>query len=166
MFSNSGIVPYRAGLRFPPPPAGWITINCDGAVKGAEEKANAGGLLRDRRGTWIVGYSRTIGVCSVLTAELSGIMNRLLVAWDMGFRKVQVECEMRLQFECLSMVERTYALFKEEPRFYLLKPPAAVRTVLDKDGVGGSLLIANFMEARKYTWRSAKLAFLYGEKAC
>ncbi|KAH1033122.1 hypothetical protein J1N35_045296 [Gossypium stocksii] len=89
--ANKTPLPHRRGY------AGWITINYDGAVEGAEEKANAGGLLRDRRGTWIVGYSRAVG-----------IMNRLLVAWDMGFRKVQVECEMRLQFECLSMVERTY----------------------------------------------------------
>lgn len=107
LLEGSQQVRQSAPITWKSPPAGWITVNCDGAVKGAEEKANAGGLLRDGRGTWIVGYSRAIGVCSVLTAELSGIMDRLLVAWDMGFRKVQVECEMGLQVECLSMVERT-----------------------------------------------------------
>ncbi|MFQ6641377.1 hypothetical protein Gotur_014791 [Gossypium turneri] len=43
-------------------------------------QASAGGLFRDHQGKWVTDYSRNIGVCSVLNAELWPIMDGLDIA--------------------------------------------------------------------------------------
>lgn len=50
-----------------------------------------GGLIRDDCGKWVRGYARKVGFCSVLEAELWGIVEGLRLAWNLGFRRVEVE---------------------------------------------------------------------------
>ncbi|KAK8579031.1 hypothetical protein V6N12_069366 [Hibiscus sabdariffa] len=52
------------------PLVGWIKANFDGVVRGFDSLAAVGGVLRDAQGSWIYGYARRIGRCSVLMAEL------------------------------------------------------------------------------------------------
>ncbi|KAL4377132.1 hypothetical protein GQ457_02G030770 [Hibiscus cannabinus] len=47
------------------PCPGWHSLNIDGVVC-----LSSGGLLRDDEGHWIIGFSKSIGSCSVLNAEL------------------------------------------------------------------------------------------------
>ncbi|PNX66909.1 ribonuclease H, partial [Trifolium pratense] len=55
------------------PQEGWVKLNCDGAYKDTLELAGCGGLLRDSNGRWLTGYSRKIGTCDALSAEMWGM---------------------------------------------------------------------------------------------
>ncbi|MBA0597499.1 hypothetical protein Gorai_007302, partial [Gossypium raimondii] len=57
------------------------------------EKAAGGGLLRDENGTWILGYGRCFGERSVVQAEAWATYNGLRIAWEHGYKKVQVESD-------------------------------------------------------------------------
>ena len=72
-----------------PPTWPFLCLNTDGARKGNGE-ASAGGLLRDCHGNFIHGFSAYLGVCSVLKAELWGVVHGLRMAWDLGYRRIQV----------------------------------------------------------------------------
>ncbi|WCJ44200.1 RNA-directed DNA polymerase (reverse transcriptase)-related family protein [Euphorbia peplus] len=87
------------------PRPGWVKLNTDGAVKGNSFRSSAGGLIRDCNGNWIRGFSKKIGSCSVLKAELWGILEGLKMSWDMGLRKVQVEVDNQL---CVDLIGRSY----------------------------------------------------------
>ncbi|KAH9666870.1 reverse transcriptase domain-containing protein [Citrus sinensis] len=76
-------------IRWAPPPWPFLCLNTDGARKGNGE-ASAGGLLRDCHGNFIHGFSAHLGVCSVLKAELWGVLHGLRMAWDLGYRRIQV----------------------------------------------------------------------------
>ena len=75
------------------PPSGWIKINTDGAAKGNPGLATAGGVLRDEYGMWHGGFALTIGICSAPMAELWGVYYGLCIAWERGFRRVELEVD-------------------------------------------------------------------------
>ncbi|KAL8143992.1 hypothetical protein V2J09_017024 [Rumex salicifolius] len=83
-----------------PPALGWVRLNTDGAVR--DGRAAAGGVIRDSSGTWLGGFTRSIGICSVPAAELWGILSGLTLAWDLGFRKVCVDTDSLLAFRLIN----------------------------------------------------------------
>ncbi|MBA0576181.1 hypothetical protein Golob_000009, partial [Gossypium lobatum] len=68
----------------------WIHLNSHEAVKEESGFVMIGGVLRDRYGGWIVGYNRSVGICSVLDFELWGILEGLTIAMDRGFDRVLI----------------------------------------------------------------------------
>ncbi|KAL4310298.1 hypothetical protein GQ457_01G018690 [Hibiscus cannabinus] len=75
------------------PRMGWIKANVDASVSMVDRSAGAGGVLRDDSGAWISGYARYVGRCDALLAELWAIHDGLLLAWDLGFRMVELESD-------------------------------------------------------------------------
>lgn len=73
--------------------ARWFKLNSDGSVRGIQFQASAGGVIRDFNGKWLVGYAHRIGSCSIAKAELWGLLDGLNIAWDRGFRRVEVELD-------------------------------------------------------------------------
>ena len=73
------------------PPAGWIKLNTDGALKPNVPSAGCGGLLRDSSGNRLTDFAKPLCVCSAFQAECWGIITDLQVAWDLGYRNLQVE---------------------------------------------------------------------------
>ncbi|MBA0610458.1 hypothetical protein Godav_011306, partial [Gossypium davidsonii] len=65
----------------------------DGAVKAESSLATAGGVMRDRRGKWILGFNRYLGICSVLEAELWAIFNGLAPLLNLGHDKVLINTD-------------------------------------------------------------------------
>lgn len=58
------------------------------------EHVGCGGVLRDASGCWRGGFVRNLGTCSVLAAELWGILSGLqLLAWEGGWKKIIVESD-------------------------------------------------------------------------
>lgn len=53
----------------------------------------AGGLIRNSNGEWIKGFSINLGVYSVTMAELWGIYQGLLLAWEIGIRDLLIEAD-------------------------------------------------------------------------
>ncbi|CAI9095026.1 OLC1v1030878C1 [Oldenlandia corymbosa var. corymbosa] len=81
-------------MLFWKPPAGdRIKVNSDGAVSGDTGLASAGGAIRDRYGRWRGGFLMNIGYCSITGAEMWGLYQGLKLAWDLGYREVEVEVD-------------------------------------------------------------------------
>ncbi|KAH1045577.1 hypothetical protein J1N35_036361 [Gossypium stocksii] len=94
-----GSVSASGGIRKPrssPGPLtkdGLVFLNTDGSVRSDEKYAAAGGLLCDHEGNLIVGFSRYLGSCEVIDAELWGILDGLQIALDRGFHKVCIRTD-------------------------------------------------------------------------
>ncbi|KAK8511750.1 hypothetical protein V6N12_000793 [Hibiscus sabdariffa] len=80
-----------ANVRWRKPPPGWCKLNVDGSVGHATGMATCGGGVRNEEGTWLIGFSRKLGLCSVLEAELWGLYEGLLTAWSIRVRFLLIE---------------------------------------------------------------------------
>ncbi|KAH1096578.1 hypothetical protein J1N35_013499 [Gossypium stocksii] len=78
-----------------PPPERWHKLNKDGGVNNATGAAVGGAFIRDSSGCWVMGYSWTIGCCSLLLAEHWELCDGLSVAWDAGIRCLVVKSDNR-----------------------------------------------------------------------
>ncbi|XVF26187.1 hypothetical protein REPUB_Repub13aG0277500 [Reevesia pubescens] len=84
---------YEAFISWSKPLTDFVKINVDGSVRGQPRFATTGGVLRDEHGMWISGFTYRIGVACILTAELWAVFQGLLLSWDRGFQKVQMETD-------------------------------------------------------------------------
>ncbi|GAU20014.1 hypothetical protein TSUD_273490 [Trifolium subterraneum] len=75
------------------PTRGFVKCNTDGAVNQTIHKAACGGVIRDDTGAWIGEVARNLGSCTVLMAELWGILTTLQMVWDKGYRYVSLESD-------------------------------------------------------------------------
>ncbi|KAE8698092.1 hypothetical protein F3Y22_tig00110602pilonHSYRG00119 [Hibiscus syriacus] len=75
------------------PPFLWIALNIDGALCSGTKIATIGGLLRDSSGHWLGGFNRIIGSSNDLQAELWVIHSDLCLAWDLGYRLIQIRSD-------------------------------------------------------------------------
>ncbi|KAL4302224.1 hypothetical protein GQ457_10G026540 [Hibiscus cannabinus] len=86
-----------AKLVHPPlwcaPSQGWVTANVDGAVRLDDNATACGGVFRDSTGRWLFGFSRSLGYCPVLFAELWGVHDALKQAWCFGCKKLIIETD-------------------------------------------------------------------------
>ncbi|EOX98014.1 Ribonuclease H protein [Theobroma cacao] len=84
------------------PQVGWVCLNTDGAYKRSIEEASAGGVKRNAEGDWQAGFVAKLGKCSAYRAELWGILHGLRLAWDSGFKKVQVQVDNKMVVQAIS----------------------------------------------------------------
>ena len=63
--------------------------------------ASAGGVIRDSNGKWLGGFAFNIRSCSITDAELWGIHEGLLLAWDLGLKKVLLESDSACAVEMI-----------------------------------------------------------------
>lgn len=55
-------------------PCGAVEINTDGAIADSSIMASAGGVIRDGKGEWILGFSRYLGVGTAQQSRLLGCL--------------------------------------------------------------------------------------------
>ena len=84
------------------PPEGWIKLNSDGACKGSGEYSGCGGLFRDSDGRWIKGYTRKIGVCDALHAEMWDMYLGLEMAWREHIPQLIVESDSKILIDLVT----------------------------------------------------------------
>ncbi|MBA0820130.1 hypothetical protein Gohar_022159, partial [Gossypium harknessii] len=77
-------------LSAPPKISNWIQLNSDGVVKDSTGIATIGGILRDKYRSWIIGYNRLVGTCSILDADLWGIFEGVAIAINKGFDRILI----------------------------------------------------------------------------
>ena len=82
-------------IHWEPPEGGWMALNTDGAAKGSSGPAGAGGVLRDGKGEWIVGFSEYVGCCSTVKAELRVVLRGLKIAREMCIRKLWIRIDSK-----------------------------------------------------------------------
>jgi ribonuclease HI len=78
------------------PQEGWVKLNCDGAYKDTLVLAGCGGLLPDADGRWLTGYSRKIGTCDALSAEMCRMYLGMQLAWRQGFHHLLMESDSKI----------------------------------------------------------------------
>jgi ribonuclease HI len=122
------------------PREGWIKLNCDGAYKDSLGLAGCGGLFRDSDGRWIKGYSRKIGTCDALSAEMWGMYLGMQLAWRQGFHHLQVESDSK------SLVDMITGKVK-----FNGNPPTLVRRI-------GELIKLNWQVQFNHTCREGNIS--------
>ncbi|GAU32767.1 hypothetical protein TSUD_323350 [Trifolium subterraneum] len=78
------------------PQDGRVKLNCDGACKELGETAGCGGLFRVSDGRSIKGFSRKIGACDALHAEMWGMYLGMDIAWMDGLSHLIVESDSKV----------------------------------------------------------------------
>ncbi|KAE8696959.1 hypothetical protein F3Y22_tig00110637pilonHSYRG00407 [Hibiscus syriacus] len=81
-----------------PPAKDWLKLNTDGGRHSLTGTTMCGGALRDYLGRWCFGFSKLVGSCSSLDANLWGIYERLELAWNFGARRIILE------MDCMNIV--------------------------------------------------------------
>ncbi|CAN1767816.1 Putative ribonuclease H protein At1g65750 [Linum perenne] len=97
-------------IQWNPAPEGFVTINTDGSLIQSSKKAAAGGIIRDWQGRKISVFAANLGVCSIMRAELRAADIGLMIAWDLGFRRVH------LQLDSISAVHAICSDIDEDSR--------------------------------------------------
>ncbi|KAL4309043.1 hypothetical protein GQ457_01G026830 [Hibiscus cannabinus] len=73
--------------------AGKVNTFADGAMDLVTGDAMCGGVVKDTKGSCLIGYSCRLGVCLIIEAELSSIYEGLLLAWSFSVCRLQVESD-------------------------------------------------------------------------
>ena len=75
------------------PPAGVIKLNTDGSFVASSNRAGYGGVFRDEKGEWMLGYYGFIGNNYVLNAEMWSIHQGLKIAKERNWNNLLVETD-------------------------------------------------------------------------
>ncbi|KAK2422059.1 Polynucleotidyl transferase, ribonuclease H superfamily protein [Trifolium repens] len=82
------------------PEGDWIKLNTDGASR-RNNSAGCGGLLRNSNGQWLGGFSRHLGTCNAYIAELWGVLDGLKLAYERGFKKIELHIDSNAMVQTL-----------------------------------------------------------------
>ncbi|CAN1832077.1 Putative ribonuclease H protein At1g65750 [Linum perenne] len=95
--------PTRTGeqISWEPAPPEWVTLNSDGSVLSESGQAAAGGLIRNSQGRCLAAFSMNLGNCSITRAELRGAVSGLQLAWERGYRKIQLQLDSQCAVQLL-----------------------------------------------------------------
>ncbi|CAN1346193.1 Putative ribonuclease H protein At1g65750, partial [Linum perenne] len=72
---------------------GWFTLNTDGSYRPSSNSATVGGIIRDDQGRFVIGFVSKLGSCSMVRAEMRGIVEGLGIAWDKGLRRLCIQSD-------------------------------------------------------------------------
>ncbi|KAH1072323.1 hypothetical protein J1N35_024651 [Gossypium stocksii] len=102
---------------------------------------NSGGVIRDGRGQWILGYNRPLGKCTAVIAELWVILDGLLLVQKQGYAEVIIQsdnlenvifiCESKLDSPKSSLVRRIQQILSFEEKWSLNYVPRESNQVAD-----------------------------------
>ena len=85
-----------------PPRVGWMKLNTDGASHGNPGPASARGVLRNGEGEWCGGFALNIGRCSAPLTELWGVYYGLVIGWEKGISRLELEVDSIMVVEFLT----------------------------------------------------------------
>ncbi|KAF7833419.1 ribonuclease H [Senna tora] len=89
-------------VKWDKPELGWIKINVDGACNSEHAaKAACGGVARNAQGMFVGAFTRNLGSCSVIHAELWGVLSGLEMALHYQYRKVVIEMDSLVACELI-----------------------------------------------------------------
>lgn len=86
----------------------YIKLNTDGSAIGNPRLVGARRLLRDNSGIWLLGFSLNIGIATNNMAKLATIRQGLLLAWELGFKFIQLEINSIILLSWLTNINATY----------------------------------------------------------
>lgn len=83
------------------PQIGWTKLNFDGSCKGREGKASIGGVLRNHKAEFLLGYAESIGRSTSTIAELAALRRGLELVMENGWSNVWVEGDAKTLVEII-----------------------------------------------------------------
>ncbi|CAN1843409.1 Putative ribonuclease H protein At1g65750 [Linum perenne] len=72
---------------------GCFTLNTDGSLHRASNSTAAGGLIRDDQGRFITAFASKLGTCSIVRAEIWGVIEGMELAWSYGIKQLRVQSD-------------------------------------------------------------------------
>ena len=89
-------------MRWERPQVGWACLNIDGATIGNPGRAGCSGLIRNERGEWLGGFSRSVGCADSFMAELWGLRDGLTLYIDLHLTTMDVQLDAKAVVQLLS----------------------------------------------------------------
>ncbi|MBA0815577.1 hypothetical protein Gohar_000340 [Gossypium harknessii] len=80
---------------------GWIKHNTDEAMPYISNWASMGGVIRDADARWLCWFSMAVSKETIFRIEARAILEGLPIAWEKGFRQVELECDNAFLVETL-----------------------------------------------------------------
>ncbi|RYR08369.1 hypothetical protein Ahy_B05g076024 [Arachis hypogaea] len=153
MVMKASITPKKVGtnrelIRWFPPNEDAIKMNVDGSFFSHTRNASCGGLFCNHLGRFVTGFSCNLGGCSIMQAELWGIIKGLQIAVANKFRWVVIESdsEMAIKFvnngcsahhPCAPLLEDIAILVRRIPQVswnHILREANSAANILAKKG--------------------------------
>ncbi|KAK5785852.1 hypothetical protein PVK06_040473 [Gossypium arboreum] len=104
-------------------------LNTNGAVHSVSSFSTAGGVIRDGKGKWILGYYRHLGKCTAAVAKLWVILDGLLLLQKQGYDEVIIQydnlrnvisiCDSKLEDSKSSLIRRIQQILAFEEKWSL-----------------------------------------------
>lgn len=100
-FHHCGLNPNLSGsrkvvrIRWEKPQAGWFRLNTDGSAIGSLGRVGYGGLIKNDRGVWIGGFSRSLECSNRVIAELWALRNSLILCNNMHLNVNDVQLDAK-----------------------------------------------------------------------
>ncbi|MBA0652546.1 hypothetical protein Goklo_019801, partial [Gossypium klotzschianum] len=86
------------GIGWQQAAAGWINLSVDGSFAYHLSQASIGGVIRDSTGEWLLGFSMKVAGSDVFQVEARAIYEGIKLAWNRGFRCVEVNSDNASSF--------------------------------------------------------------------
>ncbi|GAU18198.1 hypothetical protein TSUD_249000 [Trifolium subterraneum] len=115
---------------------GWVKLNCDGSQNDRLGLAGCGGLLRNSDDNWLKGYSRKLGNCDALHAEMWGMYLGLGLARREGIMHLHVESDSKV---LIDMVTKKINFKGNMPTLFIESPPGELQRILFDDISGACM---------------------------
>ncbi|KAK9921201.1 hypothetical protein M0R45_029722 [Rubus argutus] len=94
------------------PTKDWHKLNVDGSLHKGLGIMCAGGVIRNDKGEWMNGFVANLGSGQVLEAELWGLIKSMDLAWNCGYRSLEIEMDSLVAVQLvLSPVDNIHPLF-------------------------------------------------------
>ncbi|KAH1098440.1 hypothetical protein J1N35_015361 [Gossypium stocksii] len=100
-----------------------------------------GGIASNKKGNWIVGFTRFLGVCSPFEAEVWGILDGILILLNKGYSRimilndnleaVQTLSNLNMEDSGISILRRTQCIMKPEGVWKIKYIPRTHNLVVD-----------------------------------
>ena len=77
-------------------------MNTDGSASEQLGVAGGGGIVRDEKGNWVIGFARNIGRASSFTAELWPLRDGFSICLARNFLTLEVEMDAKILVDMLT----------------------------------------------------------------
>ncbi|KAK5771808.1 hypothetical protein PVK06_048052 [Gossypium arboreum] len=122
-------------------PGMYVFLNTDGAVHSVSGLSAVGGVLRNNKGEWILGFNCFLGKCSPVNVELWGLLDGLRIAQKQGYNKVIIRldnlenfilvCESKAVVSKNPLIKRIQQILASKDHWHLNYIPRETNWVAD-----------------------------------
>ncbi|GMY37202.1 RVT_3 domain-containing protein [Fagus crenata] len=92
------------------PEIGWTKLNFDGSSKGRANKASIGGVFRNHKAEFLLGYAESIGKANSTIAELAALRRGLELVLENGWNDVWLEGDAKTLIDIIVQGRRVKCL--------------------------------------------------------